>query len=337
MRSSTPIFTKVTRMKSLAKLISIIALFSLQSAIAAPDPKLVMGPDECGECHKDEVKTWKNTHHSKTFKKMHKTKEAKAIKEKMGIRRIKSESDCLTCHYTSVMKGEKIKPIAGISCESCHTPAKDWMDIHNDFGGKDVKREAETAAHKKERLAKVKELGMIGHNDIYRLASNCFQCHTVPNEKLVNVGEHEAGSKFELVSWSQGEVRHNFMRSASGKENVESAQPRKRVLYVVGRAVDLEYSLRALAIATTAGNYADKMTARVKSAIAELEKINKAQAIAEVSAMIATGKAAKLAPNSKAALLKSADAVATQAKKFSSNDGKGIAGIDALMTAKYKK
>lgn len=325
-------------MKTFARLISVIAVFAVQSAIAAPDPMKVMGPDECGECHKDELKTWKKTHHSETFNKMHKTKEAKAIQEKMGIRRVKNESDCLTCHYTSVPKGDKIKPIAGISCESCHTPAKEWMDVHNNFGGKDVKREAETAAHKQERLAKVKKMGMIGHNDIYQLASNCFQCHTVPNEKLVNVGEHEAGSKFELVSWSQGEVRHNFMRSDDGKKNIESDQARKRVFYVVGRAVDLEYSLRALAVATEKGKFADKMSARVKSSIAELEKINKAKAIPEVASMIATGKAAKLAENNKAALLKSADAVAVQAKKFSSSsDGKGIAAIDSLITAEYKK
>lgn len=325
-------------MKTFARLISVIAFFAFQSAVAAPDPMKVMGPDECGECHKDELKTWKETHHSETFNKMHKTKEAKAIQEKMGIRRVKSESDCLTCHYTSVQKGDKIKPIAGISCESCHTPAKEWMDVHNNFGGKDVKREAETAAHKQERLAKVKKMGMIGHNDIYKLASNCFQCHTVPNEKLVNVGEHEAGSKFELVSWSQGEVRHNFMRSDDGKKNIESDQARKRVFYVVGRAVDLEYSLRALAVATEKGKYADKMSARVKSSIAELEKVNKAQAIPEVASMIATGKAAKLAENNKADLLKSADAVAEQAKKFSSsNDGKGIAAVDSLITAEYKK
>lgn len=338
MRDSTSTSTKVTLMKIFAKLISIIAVLSLQSALAAPDPAKVKGPDECGECHKEEIKVWKTTHHSETFNKMARTNEAKEIAKKMDIRRIKSESECLNCHFTSVPKGDKITPIAGVSCESCHTPAKEWMDIHNDYGGKNVKREGETAAHKQERLAKIKKLGMIGHNDIYALASNCFQCHTVPNEKLVNVGGHEAGSKFELVSWSQGEVRHNFMRSSSGKENVESDQPRKRVFYVVGRGVDLEYSLRGMAAATTAGKYADKMAERVKAAVAELEKINKTKAIPEVASMIATGKAAKLAPNNKAALLKDADAVGAQAKAFaSSNDGKGIAAIDALITAKYKK
>lgn len=326
-------------MKILCRLTCIIAVFAFQSAFAtAPDPKLVVGPDKCGECHKAEFKVWKNTHHYKTFKKMHRTKEAKEIKEKMGIRRIKAESDCLTCHYTSKPKGGKAKPIAGISCESCHTPAKKWLDVHNDLGGKDVKPKDEKPEHRKARIAKMKELGMITHNDIYALASNCFSCHTVPNEKLVNVGGHQAGSKFELVSWSQGEVRHNFISSPDGKTNVEDPQPRKRLLYVVGRSVDLEYGLRGMAIASTAGKYADKMAARVKAAIGELEKINKAKAIPEVSKMIAAAKSAKLVPNNKDALLKTAATISEEAKKFaSSNDGKAIAAIDKLITAKYKK
>lgn len=325
-------------MKVLVKLIAVVVFFSFQTAVAAPDYKKIMGPDECGECHKVELKAWKKTSHSKTFKKMHKTKEAKAIKKKMGIRRIKSQSACITCHYTSIPKRKKIKPIAGVSCESCHSPAREWMDVHNDFGGKDIKRDDEAPLHKKERLAKVKSMGMIGHNDIYELASNCFQCHTVPNEKLVNVGGHEAGSKFELVSWSQGEVRHNFMRSENGKDNIESTQARKRVMYVVGRGVDLEFSLRALAEATIAGEFSNKMVERVKSAIVELDKINNAKSIAEVAKMIAVGKAAKLVPNSKDSLLKSANAVSEQARKFSiTNDGNGIAGIDSLITAEYKE
>ena len=41
----------------------------------------------------------------------------------------------------------------------------------------------------------------------------------VPEERLVNVGGHTAGSAFELVSWSQGEVRHNLQKSA-GKDGV---------------------------------------------------------------------------------------------------------------------
>ena len=51
------------------------------------------------------------------------------------------------------------------------------------------------------------------HN-IYLIARQCYDCHTVPNERLVNVGGHLAGSQdFELVAWSQGMVRHNFLRT----------------------------------------------------------------------------------------------------------------------------
>ena len=325
-------------MKIIARLACIIAVISVNTAIAAPDPMKVVGPDKCGECHKLEFKAWKKTHHYKTFKKMHRTKEAKEIKKKMGIRRIKAESVCLTCHYTSKPKHGKPKPIAGISCESCHTPAKEWLDVHNDMGGKDVKPKDEKPEHRKARLAKMKKLGMITRKDIYRLASNCFSCHTVPQEKLVNVGGHQAGSKFELVSWSQGEVRHNFIDSPDGKTNVEASKPLKRLMYVVGRGVDLEYGLRGMAVATMPGKYADKMAARVKASIGELEKINKAVTIPEVGKMIADARKAKLAPNNKAALLKVAEEVAAQNKKFAaSSDGKKIAGVDKLITAKYKK
>ncbi len=50
---------------------------------------------------------------------------------------------------------------------------------------------------------------MIRLHAIYDLAKTCYGCHVVPQEDLVNKGGHRAGSAFELVSWSQGEVLHN--------------------------------------------------------------------------------------------------------------------------------
>ena len=55
----------------------------------------------------------------------------------------------------------------------------------------------------------------------------------------MNKGGHKAGSSFELVSWSQGEVRHNTWHS-KGKENVPASAARKRMLYLVGLGVELE-------------------------------------------------------------------------------------------------
>lgn len=51
------------------------------------------------------------------------------------------------------------------------------------------------------------------------VAQSCLNCHTAPNEELVNKGGHNVGTlDFELVAWSQGKVRHNFVRS-EGKTN----------------------------------------------------------------------------------------------------------------------
>lgn len=188
------------------------------------DPMKVKGPDACGECHKSSVTAWKQSTHAKTFKALPRSKKAKEIAKKMGLRRIKAKSDCLTCHFTSAKKKKRIKPIAGISCESCHGAGNDWIKLHSDFGGKGVTKESEPPAHKKERFAKSVAAGMIRPVNIYAVANNCYQCHTVPNEKLVNVGGHPAGSSFELVAWSQGEVRHNVWYS---KPNDEAGTNRK--------------------------------------------------------------------------------------------------------------
>jgi len=32
----------------------------------APDPAMVIGPDECGECHEREVEIWRETPHAET-------------------------------------------------------------------------------------------------------------------------------------------------------------------------------------------------------------------------------------------------------------------------------
>jgi len=299
----------------------------------------IKGPEACGECHKSEVAVWKETRHHKTFYELTRSEKAREIAEKMGLRRIKRESDCLSCHFTSVEEAGTVKPIAGISCESCHGAAVDWIEVHNDYGGKDVKREEETAEHKQERLKRSVELGMLRPDDLYAVAANCFSCHTVPNENLVNTGGHAAGSKFELVSWSQGEIRHNFFSSESGQDNIEATPQHKRMMYVLGRALDLEYGLRGTAKATAKATYAVEMAKRAKRAVLYLKQIQEAVATDEVAAMIAIGDGASLKLNNESELLAAADKVAEQAKKFAaSHDGSGLAGIDSLIPGpdKYK-
>jgi len=338
-----PAFEKKITPARLALAIAIIGAWALlaPSANAAGgelrlDPAQVMGPDACGECHKSSVSAWKPSHHSTTFKDLPRSKKAKEIGKKMGIRRIKADSDCLTCHFTSAVVGEKTKPVAGISCESCHGAGKGWIKLHSDYGGKGAKKESESAEHKTKRYADSEAAGMIRPSRLYQVANNCFECHTVPNEKLVNVGGHTAGSKFDLVAWSQGEVRHNVWYS---KDNNGASANRKRMMYVVGKALDLEHALRGVGKATKKANYAKAMARRAKAARVALEKMAAAVQAPELAEMIAAAKAAKLKLNNADALNAAADKVGAAARKFAeAHDGSAFAGLDAMMPGadKYK-
>jgi hypothetical protein len=290
------------------------------------DPAKIMGPEACNECHAPMVEAWKLTHHYDTFNTMHRRPEAKDIATKLDIRRIKDESLCLKCHYTDKTDDTgKVTPISGISCESCHSAAKDWVKIHS-------------AKDDPDRLAKAEKLGMLRPNNYYHVAANCFSCHTIPEEKLVNVGGHKAGSDFELVSWLSGEVRHNLQKSA-GKVNEEIPVERRRMLYIVGRALDLEYSLRGMAVATEDGAYSKAMLARINSATDRLGEIAKASDLAEVKNMVAAVNPAALKPGNSEVILKMANTVGDISAGLAKNqDGGKLASIDSLMPGpdKYK-
>ncbi|MDA1099012.1 MAG: cytochrome c family protein [Proteobacteria bacterium] len=324
----------ITKTRTVIRGLALFGALALGSGIAHAqelhlDPAKVMGPDACGECHKSSVEAWKGSHHFSTFKTLPKAKEARAIADKMGLKRIKAGSDCLSCHFTSAMVNSKIKPIAGITCESCHGAGRDWIKVHSDFGGKGVKAENESAAHKIERYKQSEDAGMIRPGNLYQVAKNCFSCHTVPNEKLVNVGGHAAGSNIELVAWSQGEVRHNVWYS---KENRVSPIARLRVMYLVGRALDLEFALRGVAEATEKADYAVKMAKRAKNARERIKTIAELVDAPELMAMYSAAKSAKLKLNNKAQLTAAAEEVARHAQAMASKyDGSTFGGLDKIL------
>jgi len=294
---------------------------------AGPNPDLVVGPNACAECHKKEAEIWQKTHHFTTFRDLPNDKDADTIADKMGVKRLKSESLCLNCHFT-VQAPDKV--IAGVSCESCHSGAKDWNKLHSGFSGK--KEGEETKAEIAARWEKSEAAGMIRPGNYYALAKNCFTCHVVPNEKLVNVGGHTAGSAFELVSWSQGEVRHNTWYT-KGASNPEAPLPRKRMLFVVGRVVELEVSLRGVGVATAKDNYALKMAKRAddaRKAVTALAKL--LPSAPELQQISDLANAAELKLNNQAALDDTADKISVLAMKFSSGyDGSAFGAIDQYL------
>lgn len=294
---------------------------------SAPNPTKITGPNGCAECHKQEAEAWKGTHHFKTFREMPRRKEASMIAEKMGVQRIRSEGLCLTCHYTVQENDNRKEAIAGISCESCHGAGEDWIKIHSGYSGKTDK--TETRAEKESRWKLADSKGMIRPSSLYRLAKNCYGCHVVPNEDLVNKGGHPAGSSFELVSWSQGEVRHNTWHS-KGKDNVPASASRRRMLYLVGLGVELETGLRAVGRASARKLYAFEMAARVDRARKQLALAAKAVPnIPEIASLVEQGHAAGLKLDNERNLTAAADAVAkviaTITEKY---DGSTMAALD---------
>jgi hypothetical protein len=77
----------------------------------------------------------------------------------------------------------------------------------------------------------------------------------IDDEQLVNRGGHPALSEgFEILSWFSGDVKHAFLAGGDGgklkshsKENQSISQGRKRMLFLVGKLLQLGHTLRALA------------------------------------------------------------------------------------------
>ena len=303
----------------------------------ALSPHNVLGVQSCEKCHASEIQTWKRTPHSETFLTLHRKPEAQKIADKLGITNFKSDSNCIQCHYTMGNVNNHLDAIAGVSCESCHGAAKDWIAVHNDYGGPSATREQESPEHRIKRLSASIDLGMRNPVNVYLVAQSCYRCHTVPDEKLVNIGGHNAGSlDFELVSWSQGTVRHNFVRT-DGKSNAVESPARLRTLFLAGMIADLEFSMRATAMATekaTFGITSAQRTAR------SLERLKSAQSKVNhpvLAETIAIAQSVTLKLNNREQLEVAADKINDLGVRFGATvNGDDLAAIDSFVPPKNK-
>jgi len=307
------------------------------SADSRLDPHKIKSAVACGECHVSEYEVWKKTPHALGFKTLHRKKAAENIAEKMGTRLIKRESLCLNCHYTPTVKRESVRAVSGVSCESCHGAGADWINVHNNYGGKGITHATETAEHKQKRIHDSLAAGMKRPSDLYPVIANCFSCHTVPEEELVNKGGHTTGSAdFEFVAWMDKNIRHNFLQSfleGDGTDNAERSIASKRVMYVVGRALEMEYSLRGMAAATQAKKrYAKAMSRRIRSAIGEIRAIQTRAAQPELDEMLLLVRGVKARAGNGEELTLAAEKVGGLTQKFLDRaDGASLASLDPLV------
>ncbi len=309
-----------------------VAAEESSSGPAKRDPAKIVGSDQCAKCHQPEVQQWMRTPHFATFETLHRQPRAKEIADKLGLQSIKRSDVCTQCHYTMQKQDGRDRVVAGVSCESCHGDAADWIALHNDYGGAGVTKDTEPAEHRAKRVAESIAHGMNNPHNIYLIARQCYGCHTVPNERLVNVGGHLAGSReFELVSWSQGMVRHNFLRTG-GSTNAVLSQEQLRVMFVVGVMTDLEYSLRATAAATeksTFGVASAERAARMKKKLHAIQELVHDPLLNSAIDAVAT---VELRLGNGPAIVAAADAVANAAREFAEKaDGAKMAAIDSLL------
>lgn len=298
----------------------------------ALDSTNVLGPDACTKCHGPELQAWRQTPHFATFDALHRQPAAKEIAQKLGIRSIKRNDLCIGCHYTPQGPAGDAKPIAGVSCEMCHGASREWIAIHNDYGGLEKTRQTESDEHRMERVENSIRLGMRNPANIYLIARGCFQCHTVPREDLVNIGGHTAGSgDFELVAWSQGKVRHNFLRTDYAS-NAISDQPRLRVMFVVGMMTDLEFSLRATAQATLKDTFGVTSAVRAYNVRRKLADLQEKLRDPRIDRALVAAYGVKLKSNNRADLEAAAKEVGQAAYEFADQvDGSELSGLDALL------
>jgi len=158
---------------------------------------------------------------------------------------------------------------------------------------------------------------------------NCLSCHVVPQEKLVNTGGHPAGSEFNLVSWSQGIVRHNTFYSA---DNNMASPERKRMMAVMGVAAELQIGLKAaIAVNDAGGDYAKALAARIqksKAALADMAEKTSSAGVQAIYAAVADIDMA--APMDKASVFTAIDNIASSAQALS-NKGADLSALDALV------
>lgn len=296
------------------------------------NPHEVIGYERCEKCHAAEVGVWKQTPHHQTFTTLHRQPEAKQIADRLGIASFKTDSNCIQCHYTMQAGQSGLDAISGISCESCHGSAKNWVEIHNDYGGQGATRDTESSEHRLERLSSSIAAGMRNPINVYLVAQSCYRCHTVPDEQLVNVGGHKPGSMdFEIVSWSQGSLRHNFLRT-NGSTNDVSSRERLRQMFVAGMIADLEFSLRATAAATEKAEFGINSAKRSARAAARLEAAQSKLNQPLLADVLAVYQSVTLKLNNQEQLLEAADNVNALGIRFAATvPGSELTAIDQFI------
>jgi hypothetical protein len=117
----------------------------------------------------------------------------------LKIDKAETAPKCLACHALSVPEAERARTFDstdGVSCESCHGPASNWLGPHTTKGW----------THERSIAAGMRDL-----RDPIKRSENCLACHLGTADKAVDHEMIAAGHPdlyFELASFTAAMPRH---------------------------------------------------------------------------------------------------------------------------------
>ncbi len=201
-------------------------IFAAGAARGADSPAKFLGANSCASsgCHggggakQNQCLVWSlKDFHSQRPTATLTTARSKQIADALEIKDPTADVHCTTCHaplhdVTENLRGENFKVSEGVSCESCHGAAENWLRSHT---RKDFTRADRTAA------------GMCDLQNLYVRANTCVACHQNVDNKILKAGHPEL--IFELDGQSVAEPKH-----WSAEKNGNGAQA-----WLVGQAVAL--------------------------------------------------------------------------------------------------
>ena len=201
-------------------------VFAGVAARGADTPPAFLGANSCASssCHgggganQNQFLVWSlKDFHSQRPPATLATARSKQIADALNIKDATSDARCTVCHapLNSVpenLRGKDFKVSEGVSCESCHGPAENWIRSHSRT---DYTRDDRTA------------VGMRDLQNLYVRANVCVACHQNVDADILKAGHPEL--IFELDGQSVAEPKH-----WRAEKNGNGAQA-----WLVGQAVAL--------------------------------------------------------------------------------------------------
>lgn len=253
------------------------------------DPRRVESHDKCVDCHKAEFASWQASHHAnETFDMLRSgdyARQSQDFCEKLDIplATLAKSSLCVRCHATPIQNQLGENALAGVSCESCHGAAggeAGWLNVHAVYGPSGTPRYAESSDHRQMRVARSVAAGQGRVDNPFRLAKACYECHMIWDQALVDIADHpSASARFDFITWSMGEVRHNFHMNQQDNPLISSLwsnpvvaqrevslQNRLRLMFLSGKLAKLQIALRNRSRATSDGDFAADMEGNAEEA-----------------------------------------------------------------------